>query len=79
MVQFINLFKGCQFWCLGAEGGAGLTGGQYERRMFWLGYVMLCYLRLCLLTDAVIFFSFGTLLYFFVNVLGKIKLHFSLS
>ena len=33
------------------EGGAGLMGGQYERAIFLLGYVMLCNLRLCLLID----------------------------
>ena len=27
----ISVFKGCLIWCLGAEGGAGLMGGQYKR------------------------------------------------
>ena len=31
LVHFISLFKGCLIWCLGAEGGAGLMGGQYKR------------------------------------------------
>lgn len=78
LVQCISLFKGCLIWCLGAEGGAGLMGGQCESGMFWLSYVMLS--SLCLLIYAVIFFSFGTLLYFFVNVFeeNKASLFFAL-